>query len=143
LVKRLLKGQDITDALPQPSPHLIQQWRDFTPEIRKSVSHLWRDRRIDSSRDQPVPSARHWCRPQPEPLTLRPHGLEVLGCNAVELQTHHLNAQSRAAIEPLGSKLNGILRQHVVMPNQHIRDTAVYSIVRDEGPAVKASSSED
>jgi hypothetical protein len=24
------------------------------------------------------------------------------------------------------------------MPNQHIRDTAVYSVVRDEWPAVKA-----
>jgi len=70
-------------------------------------------------------------------LMLR-HAFETLGCNAVELRTHRLNDQSRAAIERLGAKLDGILRQHMIMPDGHIRDTAVYSIVRDEWPAVKA-----
>ncbi|MEE1658074.1 GNAT family protein [Microvirga sp. CF3062] len=70
-------------------------------------------------------------------LMLR-HAFEVLGCNAVELRTHRLNDQSRAAIERLGAKLDGILRQHMIMPDGHIRDTAVYSIVRDEWPAVQA-----
>ena len=70
-------------------------------------------------------------------LMLR-HAFEELGCNAVELRTHRLNDQSRAAIERLGAKLDGILRQHMIMPDGHIRDTAVYSIVRDEWPAVKA-----
>lgn len=70
-------------------------------------------------------------------LMLR-HAFEVLGCNAVELRTHRLNDQSRAAIERLGAKLDGILRQHMIMPDGHIRDTAVYSIVRDEWLAVKA-----
>jgi RimJ/RimL family protein N-acetyltransferase len=69
-------------------------------------------------------------------LMLR-HAFEVLGCNAVELRTHRLNDQSRAAIERLGAKLDGMLRQHMIMPDGHIRDTAVYSIVRDEWPAVK------
>ncbi|MDF2974721.1 MAG: family acetyltransferase, partial [Microvirga sp.] len=53
-------------------------------------------------------------------------------------RTHRLNDQSRAAIERLGAKLDGILRQHMIMPDGHIRDTAVYSIVRDEWLAVKA-----
>jgi RimJ/RimL family protein N-acetyltransferase len=70
-------------------------------------------------------------------LMLR-HAFEVLSCNAVELRTHRLNDQSRAAIERLGAKLDGILRQHMIMPDGHIRDTAVYSIVRDEWPVVKA-----
>jgi RimJ/RimL family protein N-acetyltransferase len=70
-------------------------------------------------------------------LMLR-HAFEALGCNAVELRTHRLNDQSRAAIERLGAKLDGILRQHMIMPDGHIRDTAVYSIIRDEWPAVKA-----
>src|SRR5918997_1007854 len=69
-------------------------------------------------------------------LMLR-HAFEVLGCNAVELRTHRLNDQSRAAIERLGAKLDGILRQHMIMPDGHIRDTAVYSITRDEWPRVK------
>jgi RimJ/RimL family protein N-acetyltransferase len=57
----------------------------------------------------------------------------------VELRTHHLSDQSRSAIERLGVKLDGILRQHVIMPDRHIRDAAVYSIARDEWPAVKAN----
>jgi len=69
-------------------------------------------------------------------LMLR-HAFEMLDCNAVELRTHRLNDQSRAAIERLGAKLDGILRQHMIMPDGHIRDTAVYSIIRDEWPAVK------
>ena len=71
-------------------------------------------------------------------LLMLQHAFEVLGCNAVELRTHRLNDQSRAAIERLGAKLDGILRQHMIMPDGHIRDTAVYSIMRDEWPEVKA-----
>ena len=69
-------------------------------------------------------------------LMLR-HAFEGLGCIAVELRTHRLNDQSRAAIERLGAKLDGILRQHMIMPDGHIRDTAVYSITREEWPRVK------
>ena len=70
-------------------------------------------------------------------LMLR-HAFETLGCIAVEIRTHARNDQSRAAIERLGAKLDGILRHHMIMPDGHIRDTAVYSIIRDEWPAVKA-----
>ena len=65
------------------------------------------------------------------------HAFETLGCNAVELRTHSQNHQSRAAIERLGAKLDGILRRHMIMPDGHIRDTAVYSIVNDEWPAIR------
>ncbi len=71
-------------------------------------------------------------------LMLR-HTFEVLGCNAVELRTHRLNNQSRAAIERLGARLDGILRQYVIMPDSHIHDTADYSIIRDVRPRRAAS----
>lgn len=70
-------------------------------------------------------------------LMLR-HAFESLGCLAVEIRTHSQNDQSRAAIERLGAKLDGILRRHMIMPDGHIRDTAVYSIIREEWPEVKA-----
>lgn len=73
-------------------------------------------------------------------LMLR-HAFETLGCIAVELRTHKLNDQSRTAILRLGAKLDGILRQHVIMPDGHIRDTAVYSIVAAEWPDVKEALS--
>jgi RimJ/RimL family protein N-acetyltransferase len=70
-------------------------------------------------------------------LMLR-HAFEVLACHAVELRTHARNDQSRRAIERLGGRLDGILRQHMIMPDGHIRDTVVYSIVAAEWPDVKA-----
>ncbi|WP_210484337.1 GNAT family N-acetyltransferase [Microvirga antarctica] len=69
-------------------------------------------------------------------LMLR-HAFETLECNAVELRTHRLNDQSRAAIERLGASLDGVLRRHMIMPDGHVRDTAVYSILREEWPAIR------
>ena len=69
-------------------------------------------------------------------LMLR-HAFEVMGCNAVELRTHSRNEQSRAAIERLGAKLDGILRRHMIMPDGHVRNTVVYSIIKEEWPEVK------
>lgn len=66
------------------------------------------------------------------------HAFEDLDCIAVEFRTHFLNRQSRAAIERLGAKLDGVLRSHQRSPNGALRDTAVYSILPHEWPAVKA-----
>ncbi|GGB41922.1 GCN5 family N-acetyltransferase [Roseibium aquae] len=71
-------------------------------------------------------------------LLLLTHAFEALDCIAVEFRTHFLNRQSRQAIERLGAKLDGILRAHQVMPNGTLRDTAVYSIIACEWPAVRA-----
>lgn len=71
-------------------------------------------------------------------LMLR-HAFEVLDSIAVEFRTHRLNQQSRRAIERLGAQLDGILRSHMVMANGTLRDTAVYSILAHEWPAVRAN----
>lgn len=67
------------------------------------------------------------------------HAFEGLDCIAVEFRTHFMNRQSRTAIERLGAKLDGILRSHMVMANGTLRDTAVYSIIAPEWPAVKVN----
>ena len=64
---------------------------------------------------------------------------EELDCIAVEFRTHAMNLQSRRGIERLGAKLDGILRHHMIMPNGSLRDTAAYSIVAPDWPAVKAN----
>ncbi len=69
-------------------------------------------------------------------LLMLGYAFETLGCNAVELRTHEQNLQSRAAIEKLGAKLDGILRSDMVMANGSIRNTAVYSITKEEWPEV-------
>ena len=69
--------------------------------------------------------------------------LDTLGCIAVEFRTHLHNQRSRAGIERLGAKLDGILRNH--QRNLHpdaegsYRDTCVYSILPGEWPAVRAN----
>ena len=65
------------------------------------------------------------------------HAFEALDCIAVEFRTHILNVQSRRAIERLGAKFDGTLRNHMVMPNGTLRDTVVYSITAAEWPTVR------
>lgn len=71
-------------------------------------------------------------------LLLLEHAFDVIGCIAVEIRTHFQNQQSRRAIERLGAKLDGILRQHRRLPNGTLRDTCVYSIIAPEWPAVRS-----
>ena len=72
-------------------------------------------------------------------LLLLRHAFEQLGCVAVEFRTHFMNRQSRQAIERLGAKLDGVLRSHMLLPNGTLRDTAVYSVIAAEWPAVRAN----
>ncbi|BAU95639.1 N-acetyltransferase GCN5 [Corynebacterium suranareeae] len=62
---------------------------------------------------------------------------ETLGVNAVEFRTNWHNHRSRAAIERLGAKQDGVLRKHRIHPDGTVRDTVIYSITNDEWPAVK------
>ena len=57
--------------------------------------------------------------------------------NRVELKTDERNAASRAAILKLGASLEGILRHHVIMPDGHLRNSAMHSILASEWPAIK------
>lgn len=70
-------------------------------------------------------------------LLLLGHAFDELHCVAVEFRTHFFNATSRAAIERLGAKRDGILRSHQVLPDGSRRDTVVYSILDIEWPAVR------
>ena len=71
-------------------------------------------------------------------LMLLTHAFDALECIAVEFRTHRFNFASRRAIERLGAKLDGILRNHQRLPDGTLRDTYVYSITREEWPTVRA-----
>jgi RimJ/RimL family protein N-acetyltransferase len=60
----------------------------------------------------------------------------------VQLKTDSRNQQSRRAIEKLGAKSEGTLRNHYVMPDGHIRHTVMYSIIDSEWADVKAQLEE-
>jgi RimJ/RimL family protein N-acetyltransferase len=70
-------------------------------------------------------------------LMLR-HAFETLGCIRVELKTDSLNNRSRAAIERIGARFEGIFRNHMICYGGRIRHTAWYSIVDADWPHVKA-----
>ncbi|MEO7335757.1 MAG: GNAT family protein, partial [Caldimonas sp.] len=71
-------------------------------------------------------------------LMLLGQAFEKLDCIAVEFRTHFFNQQSRRAIERLGAKLDGILRNHSRASDGTLRDTAVYSIIESEWPTVRS-----
>ncbi|MEQ5727808.1 GNAT family protein, partial [Providencia rettgeri] len=64
------------------------------------------------------------------------YAFEQLNCVAVELRTHFLNQQSRRAIERLGAKLDGVLRNHMLTRTGELRDSCIYSIIESEWPPV-------
>lgn len=69
-------------------------------------------------------------------LLLLGHAFEALGCIAVGFQTSWFNTASRAAIERLGAKQDGVIRHHARHADGSIRDTVTYSIIDSEWPAV-------
>jgi RimJ/RimL family protein N-acetyltransferase len=69
-------------------------------------------------------------------LQLR-HAFEELGCMRVELKTDARNERARRALEAVGAQFEGIHRKHMLR-HYGVRDSAWYSVVDDEWPAVKA-----
>lgn len=70
-------------------------------------------------------------------LLLLEHAFDALGCIAVEFRTDWFNKRSQAAIERLGAKREGVLRNHMIMADGRVRDTVVYSIIQSEWNGVK------
>jgi N-acetyltransferase len=60
------------------------------------------------------------------------------GAERVEFKTDALNAQSRAALTKLGATFEGIHRRHMKRLNGTWRDSAYFSIVREEWPDARA-----
>ena len=65
------------------------------------------------------------------------HGFDVRGLNRVELKLDATNIRSFRAISRLGARFEGIHRAHMVMPDGRIRDTAWFSVLKDEWPQVR------
>jgi RimJ/RimL family protein N-acetyltransferase len=62
---------------------------------------------------------------------------EELGCMRVELKTDARNERSRGAMEALPAEFEGIFRKQMQMPVTGVRDSAYFSVVDDEWPAVR------
>ena len=66
------------------------------------------------------------------------HAFETLGAIRVQLKTDSRNVRSQKAIERIGAVKEGILRNHMILPDGYIRDSVFYSIVDSEWEGVKS-----
>jgi len=70
------------------------------------------------------------------------HAFEELGAIRVEFKTHESNNKSRKAIERLGAKFEGVLRNQRILPDGSYRNTAIFSVIATEWPTVKKALQE-
>jgi RimJ/RimL family protein N-acetyltransferase len=88
---------------------------------------------------------REWWRTFVNPeakLLLLGHAFDELGATRVAFRTDAENVRSRSAIERLGAVFEGIHRHREHRPDGTLRDTAFYSILAAEWPAVRAGLEE-
>ena len=63
---------------------------------------------------------------------------ERLGCLRVQFKTDLRNERSQRAIERLGAVKEGVLRNHMILPDGTVRHSVFYSVIVEEWPQVKA-----
>src|SRR5262245_29317642 len=67
------------------------------------------------------------------------HAFEALSCVRVELKTDARNERSRGAMAALPAQFEGVMRKHMIVPEVGQRDSAYYSVIDSEWPAVRAN----
>jgi N-acetyltransferase len=65
------------------------------------------------------------------------HAFETLGCIRVQLKTDSRNERSQRAIERIGAVKEGVLRNHMILPDGRYRHSVYYSVLDTEWPEVK------
>lgn len=107
----------------------LTSFYDFGPDVpRLHIGYTWNR-----------PSAHGTGTNAESKLLLMQHAFESLGVFRVGLTTQWVNFQSRAAIERLGAKQDGVMRAMKRYSNGALRDSVEFSIIEPEWPAVKAN----
>jgi RimJ/RimL family protein N-acetyltransferase len=133
-IEDALKGQERGEMLPWAVRDLKSgeivgstRYHDIIAAAdRVEIGHTWYAERCQRSH---VNTA---CK-----LLLFEHGFERLGCKVIGLRTDNFNFRSQRAIEALGAKKDGVIRHHWPRRDGSIRDTVMYSVLKDEWPSVK------
>ncbi|WP_079168963.1 MULTISPECIES: GNAT family N-acetyltransferase [unclassified Streptomyces] len=71
-------------------------------------------------------------------LLMLAHAFETWGVRRVSLRADARNSRSRTAIERLGATCEGVRRAHSRGLDGVVRDTAFYSVLREEWPTVRS-----
>jgi N-acetyltransferase len=72
-------------------------------------------------------------------LLMMRRAFETLGCVRVEFKTDARNERSRAALAALPAQFEGVLRNHMIVPDVGLRDSAYFSVIDSEWPEVRAN----
>src|SRR5579883_515924 len=97
----------------------------FTEHLRLSIGYTWYC--LDTWGTEVNPECKY---------LLLQHAFEAQEVNRVEFFADSRNLRSQAAIKKLGAIQEGVLRQHMVVEDNYIRDTVVFGIVNSEWPAI-------
>ncbi len=65
------------------------------------------------------------------------YAFETLECIRVQFKTDSRNVRSQRAIERIGAEHEGVLRNHMILPDGRYRDSVYYSIIDSEWQDVK------
>ncbi|MGA4722161.1 GNAT family N-acetyltransferase [Fictibacillus nanhaiensis] len=65
------------------------------------------------------------------------HCFEERSLQRIQIKTSHQNLRSQAAIERIGAKKEGILRNHMIQRDGSVRHTVLYSVVSEEWSTIK------
>jgi RimJ/RimL family protein N-acetyltransferase len=72
-------------------------------------------------------------------LLMLEHAFETLECVRVEFKTDARNERSRAALAAIPAQFEGVLRNHMIVPDVGLRDSAYYSVIDSEWPDVRGN----
>ena len=72
-------------------------------------------------------------------LLMMRHAFETIGCVRVEFKTDARNERSRAALAALPAEFEGVMRNHMIVPDVGQRDSAYFSVIDSEWPEVRAN----
>ncbi len=70
-------------------------------------------------------------------LLLLSHAFERLGCVRVEFKTDERSARSQRALERIGATREGVLRNHMIVQGDYVRDSVYFSVIDQDWPQVK------
>jgi RimJ/RimL family protein N-acetyltransferase len=103
-------------------------YHDILPVIKRvEIGYTWYAKRVQRTHVNTT------CK-----LLLLEHAFDTLGCHVVGWRTDNFNYASQRAIERLGAKKDGVIRNHALRRDGTIRDTVMYSLLAGEWPEVRA-----
>lgn len=113
-------------VLGQTGYYDLDFWIDRPEPTAAEVGHTWYVPEVRGTTVNPA------CK-----LLLFTHAFETWGVERIAMRTDARNAASRAAMLKLGMTFEGIRRRHMIAADGTLRDSAYFSAVAPEWPAIK------